>query len=240
MRTQPFLNSTSAVLANRGSNLPSAFAEFTKWNYYTWDRADTINYFPEGNHYPRFQPLQKIDFYNTTSTTTGTVEPLSSSMYEFDISNDTITAVIANVDLNNALSRNTTAQNITITLSSGLTTNISVDTPSFWRSFFIRSSTRISVARQDVSPAPNPFRLAVAPWLKLPINQDAAKSAQVFFFTSSFKLVYSGYLTVGNEDGFRAIVVPTSEVKSKLSSGIYFILAKTVNSDYQWKVAVIQ
>jgi hypothetical protein len=240
MRTQPFLESTDAALVNRGSTLQSAFAEFTKWNYYTWDRADTIHYYPEGNHYPRFQPLQKIDFFNTTSTTTGDVEPLSSSMYEYDLSNDTITAVIANVDMNNALLRNTIPQNITVTLSSGLTTSISVDTPSSWRSFFIQSSTRTSIARQGLSPAPNPFRLAVAPWLKLPINQDAAKSAQVFFFTSSFKLVYSGYLNVGNEDGFRSIVVPTSEVKSKLSSGIYFILAKTVNSDYRWKVAVIQ
>ena len=239
MRTQPFLESTDAALVNHGSTLQSAFAEFTKWNYYTWDRSDTIHYYPEGNHYPRFQPLQKIDFFNTISTTTGDVEPLSSSMYEFDLSNDTVTAVIANVDMNNAILRNTTSQNITLTLSTELTTNISVDTPSFWRSFFIQSSTHTSVARQDVSPAPNPFRLAIAPWLKLPINQDAAKSAQVFFFTSSFKLVYSGYLNVGNEDGFRAIVVPTSEVKSKLSSGIYFILAKTVNSDYKWKVAVI-
>jgi hypothetical protein len=240
MRTQPFLESADAALVNRGSTLQSAFAEFTKWNYYTWDRADTIHYYPEGNHYPRFQPLQKIDFFNKTSTTTGDVEPLSSSMYEYDLSNDTITAVIANVDMNNAILRNTIPQNITVTLSSGLTTSISVDTPSSWRSFFIQSSTQTSIARQGLSPAPNPFRLAVAPWLKLPINQDAAKSAQVFFFTSSFKLVYSGYLNVGNEDGFRAIVVPTSEVKSKLSSGIYFILAKTVNSDYKWKVAVIQ
>ena len=240
MRTQPFLESADAALVNRGSTLQSAFAEFTKWNYYTWDRADTIHYYPEGNHYPRFQPLQTIDFFNTTSTTSGDVEPLSSSMYEYDLSNDTITAVIANVDMNNAILRNTIPQNITVTLSSGLTTSISVDTPSSWRSFFIQSSTQTSIARQGLSPAPNPFRLAVAPWLKLPINQDAAKSAQVFFFTSSFKLVYSGYLNVGNEDGFRAIVVPTSEVKSKLSSGIYFILAKTVNSDYKWKVAVIQ
>jgi hypothetical protein len=45
---------------------------------------------------------------------------------------------------------------------------------------------------------------------------------------------------VDNEDGFRAIVVPTSEIKSKLSSGIYFIIAKTANSDYKWKVAVIR
>jgi hypothetical protein len=240
MRSLPFLESTDAALANRGTNLQSAFAEFTKWNYFTWDRADTVNYYPEGNHYPRFQPLQKITFYNTTSTTSGNVEPLSSSMYEFDLQQDTITAIIANIDIGNAINRNTTQQNIEVTLSSGLQTRISVDTLSLWRSFFIQSSTQTDVPRLQLNASPNPFRIAEAQWLKLPINQDGAKTAEVFFFTSAFKLAYSGVLNVDNESGFRAIVVPTSEVKSKLSSGIYFIFAKTANSDYKWKVAIIR
>ena len=117
---------------------------------------------------------------------------------------------------------------------------ISVDTLSLWRSFFMQSSTQTVLTHLQLNAAPNPFRLAEAPWLKLPINQDEAKTAEVFFFTSSFQLAYSGFLNVDNENGFRAIVVPTSEVKSKLSSGIYFILAKTVNSNYKWKVAVIR
>ena len=250
--TDVFLESNDAVLTDSGMTLRTAFAEFTKWNYYTADRADTVNYYPEGNHYPRFQPLQKIDFYNTTTTTNGNVEPLSSSMYEFDMQQDTITAIIANVDINNALIRNTAEQKINVTLSSqslslpyqeftnGLKCKISVDTLSLWSSFFIQSSTRTDVPRLQSDAAPNPFRLAEAPWLKLPINQDEAKTAQVFFFTSSFHLAYSGFLNVNNEGGFWAILVPTSEVKSKLSSGIYFIIAKTVNSDYKWKIAVIR
>jgi len=237
MRTLPFLESTDAALIKRGSSLQSTFAEFTKWNYFTWDRADTVNYYPEGNHYPRFQPLQKITFYNTTS---GNVEPLSSSMYEFDLQQDTITAIIANLDVSSAINRNTTKQQIDVTLSSGLQTKISAETLSLWRSFFIQSSTRTDIPRMQSNAAPNPFRLTDAKWLKLPINQDAAKTAEVFFFTSSFQLAYSGILNVNSEDGFRAIVVPISEVKSKLASGIYFIIAKTANSDYKWKVAVIR
>lgn len=237
MRTLPFLESTDAVLVNRGSSLQFTFAEFTKWNYFTWDRADTVNYYPEGNHYPRFQPLQKITFCNTTS---GNVEPLSSSMYEFDLQQDTITAIIANLDMSSAINRNTTQQQIGVTLSSGLQTKISAENLSLWSSFFIQSSTRTDIPRMQSNAAPNPFRLTDAKWLKLPINQDAAKTAEVFFFTSSFKLAYSGILNVNSEDGFRAIVVPISEVKSKLASGIYFIIAKTANSDYKWKVAVIR
>jgi hypothetical protein len=240
MRTFPFLESTDAALVNRGSNLHSAFAKFTKWNYYTADRADTVNFYTEGNHYPRFQPLQKIAFYNATSTINGKVEPLSSSMYEYDLPKDTITAVIANVDIGNAIKRNTTQQLIEVTLNSGLQFKISVDTLSLWSPFLIQSSTQTDVPRLQLNAAPNPLRLAEAPWLKLSINQDKANTAEVFFFTSSFKLAYSGFLNVDNEDGFRAIMVPTSEIKSKLSSGIYFIFAKTANSDYKWKVAVIQ
>jgi hypothetical protein len=161
-------------------------------------------------------------------------------MYEFDLQQDTITAIIANIDIGNAINRNTTQQNIEVTLSSGLQTRISVDTLSIWRSFFIQSSTQTDVPRLQLNASPNPFRIAEAQWLKLPINQDGAKTAEVFFFTSAFKLAYSGVLNVDNESGFRAIVVPTSEVKSKLSSGIYFIFAKTANSDYKWKVAIIR
>ncbi len=239
MRTLPFLESADAALSNRGSNLQSTFAEFTKWNYYTADRADTVNFYPEGNHYPRFQPLQKTAFYNAVSTLSGNVYPLSSSMYEFYTQQDTITAIIANVDVGSAINRNTTQQKINVTLSSGLQLKISVDTLSLWSSYLIQSSTQTDVPRR-LDAVPNPFRLAESPWLKLSVNQDKANTAEVFFFTSSFKLAYSGVLNVDNESGFRAIVVPTSEVKSKLSSGIYFIMAKTANSDYKWKVAVIR
>jgi len=252
MRTQPFLESTDAALVNRGSNLQSAFTEFTKWNYYTWDRADTIHYYPEGNHYPRFQPFQKTAFYNTTSTTSGKVYPLSSSMYEFDMSNDTITAVIVNVDVNNAIIRNTSQQNIDVTLSAqslsspyqdlanGLKAKISVDTLSLWRWTFMQYSR--PVTRLQSNAAPNPFRLTEAQKLFLPINEDNAQWANVYIYDSALKLAYSGLLhTNFNENGgTRVIEVPASEIKSKLSSGIYFILAKTVNSDYKWKVAVIQ
>jgi len=48
MSTQPFLESTDAALVNIGSNLPTAFSEFTYWNYYTADRADTVKYYPKG------------------------------------------------------------------------------------------------------------------------------------------------------------------------------------------------
>jgi hypothetical protein len=248
-----FLESNAAVLANMDTTLQTAFSTFTKWNYFTWDRADTVHYYPEGNHYPRFHPLQKIAFYNNTkSTTSGTVEPLSSSMYEFDLQQDTITAIIANVDMNNALMRNTTLQKIDVTLSSqslpqpsielanGLKAKIAVDNLSLWRPIFMQEAIPIQSLHYDASP--NPFRLAEAQNLYLPINEDNASIVDVYIYNSNFDLAYSGQLRSSFYDsgGTYVIKVPASAIKSKLSSGIYFIIAKTVKSNYKWKIAVIR
>jgi hypothetical protein len=257
MRTQPFLESTDAALVSIGSNLQTAFAEFTYWNYYTADRADTVKYYSEGNHYPRFQPLQKTAFNNADITIGGDVFPLSSSMYEFDVPHDTITAIIANVDVSNARNNDTTKQKVDITLSSqslaqpyykfknGLNAKITPEDTTAWRSVFSQESTRIdsSVIKPNMfrlEASPNPFRLAEAKELLLPINADNANNASVFFYSSSLDLVYSGESIITYRLGKLVIVVAASEVKSQLSSGIYFVVARTKNNDYRWKVAVIR
>jgi hypothetical protein len=249
-----FLNSNAAVLSSMGTTLQTAFAEFTKWNYFTSDRADTVNYYPEGNHYPRFEPLQKIDFYNTSSVASGTVQSLSSSMYEFDLQQDTITAVISNVNDESAMSRETIQVKIEVTLSSqslsppyqefenGLKAKIAVDNLSLWRSVFMQSSTHAPALRIQSDAAPNPYRLAEAQNLFLPINEDKALWADVYIYNSAYRLSYSGQLqtSYSTTGGTRVIAVPALDIKSKLASGIYYILAKTVNRNYQWKVAVIR
>jgi hypothetical protein len=247
-----FIKNTAAVFADLGTTLQTAFMEYTKWNYYTADRADTINYYPEGKYYPRFLPLQKIDFYNTASTASASVQALSSSMYEFDMLHDTITAVIANVDFNSAMMRNTTQNKIDVILSSqslsppskdlvnGLKAKIVVDTLALWRSIFMQDS--IQIRSVQLSAAPNPFRLPEAQKLILPLHDDNASWADVSIYNSALDLAYSGQLrTSYNENGgTRVIEVPASALQSKLSSGIYFVIAKTINGDYKWKVAVIR
>jgi hypothetical protein len=114
-----------------------------------------------------------------------------------------------------------------------------------WRSMFSQESIRMdtSIIKQNtlcIEAAPNPFRLAEAKELLLPINADNASNASVFFYSSSLDLVYSGESIITYRLGKLVIVVTTSEIKSQLSSGIYFVVARTKNKDYQWKVAVIR
>jgi hypothetical protein len=258
MRTQPFLESLNAVLVGKGSSLQAAFGEFTYWNYFTADRADTVKYYPEGNHYPRFQPLQQQSFQNTTESAGGDVYSLSSSMYEFDLPADTITSMIANVEVDSAEQRNLTTRRVDVTLSTdvpllpyqeftnyGLIAKVIVADTSLWRWFFsqgIRHDTVINPPRFVVSSnaSPNPFRLMDSQQLLLPIQDVAARTAEVYFYSSSLNLAYSKPLPVSIAGPNRVIAVPSSELKSNLSSGIYFVIAKTKNNEYRWKVAVIR
>lgn len=257
MRTQTFLESTDAALVIRGSNLQTAFAEFTYWNYYTADRADTVKYYPEGNHYPRFQPLQQKTFQNTTDSIGGDVYSLSSSMYEFDLPSDTITSMIANVEVGAAEQGDGATRKVGVILSSnvpfapyqefnnGLMAKVIVADTSHWRTFFsqgVRHDTVINPPRFVVSSdaSPNPFQLMGSQQLLLPIQDVAARTAEVYFYSSSLNLAYSKSLPVSIAGPNRVIAVPSSELKSNLSSGIYFVIAKTKNNEYRWKVAVIR
>jgi hypothetical protein len=59
------LPATDATLLSNGSSLNNAFREFSIWNYFTNNRADTSSYYSEGNLYPavKVDPNQIYDFY---------------------------------------------------------------------------------------------------------------------------------------------------------------------------------
>jgi hypothetical protein len=246
MRSQRFLPSTEVVLSDWGSTLQSAFAEFTYWNFFTKYRANPEKYYPEGENYPLFQPLRQTPFSNGTSTVNGIVFALSSSIYEFDMAQDTLNIIVANIDGEDAKNGKYNPRGIDITLSTqsipqpftnlanGLKAKVSVsDDLSLWRYFFSQETIRADAA-------PNPFQLAVAQRLLLPVNEDRSQTAEVYFYTSSLSLACSGSFNIIYEYSTRVIVVPTNEVRSKLSSGIYFVIARTANHDYKWKIAVIR
>jgi hypothetical protein len=245
MRTQPFLESTDAALVNIGSNLQAAFAEFTYWNYFTADRANTVKYYSEGNHYPRFLPLQSTALYGTTVKLGGDVNPFSSSMYEFSTSSHIITSIVANIDIDAAKQNNTITQRVDVTLTSGplsppyqelkngLKAKVTIAQDTLWKYFFFQQ-----FLFPDASP--NPLRLSNAQRLLLPITDYSVPTADVYFYSSSLALEYKTVANTEYVSGNRVIVVRVSDLRSKLSSGIYFVIAKTKNNEYRWKVAVIR
>ena len=47
------LDAMEDALMGRGQDLAAAHNEFAVWNYFTGSRADTLLYYPEGDHYPQ-------------------------------------------------------------------------------------------------------------------------------------------------------------------------------------------
>ncbi len=248
MRNYSFLASTEIVLQTYGSDLKSSFAEFAKWNYYTADRAIIDTYYPEGNKYPQFQPLQQTIFNTSEFKMTADVYPLSSSFYEFAVGGNSVTVVIANVNTTSAEQYSLTRFPLDVTLTknlisapywevtSGLKLKIEYsDSPSNWLAFVMQKT-------KQPDAAPNPFRLSQDQKLFLPVNEDKAQVADVFIYNSAFDLAFSGqFRTSFNETGgTRVIEIPASLLKSILSSGVYFIFASTVNAKHKWKVAMIR
>jgi hypothetical protein len=256
IRTEPFLLSARDVFANHGTNWSAEISTFAYWNYFTADRADTVRFYPEGSHYPRFSPNFSTDFSGSTNTSaiSSGAYPLSSGMFEFRLlqGQDTITAIVANIEVDAAMPSSPNPRRLEIdltrgilsiphvTLANGFTMGMSTSDPNRWRSFYVLSSTRSDIEKLRLEASPNPFRLAEASRLVLPLYGVTATQANVYFLTSSLTLAYSGEFGVRNEFGNTFIDVPSGEIQSRLSSGVYFVVAKVGDSEFRWKVAIIR
>jgi hypothetical protein len=256
IRVEPFLQSARDVFAAYGTSWNTEFALFTYWNYFTGDRADTVRFYPEGNHYPRFTPNFSTDFSSSTNSTSVSAGayPLSSAMFDFHLASeqDTLTAVVANTDIDAAMTGDNAVRQLKIDLSKGLLTDahvslangynigISVADGNRWRTFYLLASTQTDIEKLRLQASPNPFRVGESSELSLPLATASDVHASVYFLTSSLTMAYSGEFSVKDQFGSKCIVVPSGQIRSHLSSGIYFVVARIDGSEYQWKVAIIQ
>jgi hypothetical protein len=256
MATEPFLESLRDVLVRYGSTFPDEFALFAYWNYFTADRADELQYYRQGSEYPRLSPKDSIFYLHATSSMTTTVYPFSLSMHNFiDTTSgqtDTITAILVNADLAAAVNRDASTRSAELmvsncslsvphqTFSNGVTIGFTADDNSLWRIWYLGSSTKSAIANISSSPAPNPLKLKEASRLLLPVPKETAATAHVTFLSSSLSGSFSGSYPISTEFGKNTVVVPTSDLRSHLASGMYLVVATVSGNRYLWKVAVIQ
>ncbi|HEY6950891.1 MAG TPA: hypothetical protein VI758_00715, partial [Bacteroidota bacterium] len=117
---------------------------------------------------------------------------------------------------------------------------ISTADVNMWRPFYVIASTNGPIERLQLQPSPNPFRPAESAQLLLPVDSQAGSRANVYVLSSSLTLALSGTYVVQNQFGNQFIAVPSSEIASHCSSGVYVVIAKIAGNEYQWKVAVIR
>jgi len=251
MRLQPALKSMDVVLKNAGSSLRTAFAEFSAWNMFTGQRADTLRYYEEGHLFPMIQPNVTASFSGSSMFIQGEAYPLSVQYYAFTVPGDTILAEVSNVNHEMAYTNPGQRSGIRLTLSrsetngaiqrllNGFVMGFEGEPAEDWRTLYIGTASESGLNGRPV-PSPNPLRIQDATTLALPAEGSLSGPASVFILTATFDLVFSGSYPVASVFGQATVTVPTRDFAGKVSSGVHFIYLKTGQREYRWKLAVIR
>ena len=72
MPNENSLKAMNRTIVADGSDFSTEFGTFAIWNYFTGERADTDNYYSEGNYYPQIYVSQVIPFESDTSVSDST------------------------------------------------------------------------------------------------------------------------------------------------------------------------
>jgi hypothetical protein len=249
--SDPVLISTGKVLQRYGTSLESEFAQFSLWNYYTADRAQSGKYYDDAANWPRFVPNVALTFGGLSSSVSSSGLPLSTQFCEFALTGDTVTAILVNTNSASAVVLNppSTAYQLLLTtagatppyqvVGKGITLSFLPDDPSQWRTFYLKSSTS-SIASVVADPFPNPVRVSHDSKLNLPLGGSTEKRAVVYFLNAALELVLSREYVVTDLFGSRMLSVPASDLRDGIPSGVYFVKATCGDKEFQWKVAIIQ
>lgn len=250
MKQAPALESMDVVLKSHGSSLESAFAEFASWNLFTGFRADPVRYYKEGANFPVLSVNASAAYAGSTTAFQGTGLPLSLQYYRLDKPGDTVVAVIANVDASRAYSAPLQAESFSVSLSpgavkgatqklsNGLTAGF-VAGSGGWRTRYVGVDRNADLRVESIA-SPNPFRLASADLLTLPLDDTPEGPVEVFFLTPSLDLAYSATFAITHRIGKSEVIVPATSLQPHVSSGVYFVHLKTSQREYLWKVVVIR
>jgi hypothetical protein len=251
MRQSTVLPSTSAVLQRLGTTTEQEFSLFSIWNYYTADRGDPVRYYDESRNYPRFKPNVSMDFFGSQAVIGSAAPPLSTQLYQFVMSNDTITAVVSNQDVAGAQAATSGMGEVSLQMkSSGLEPPYQLIAPGIgisfktadaakWKSTYLRSSSK-SNAVIAPGPSPNPFRLSRDSRLILPVTGEGAQFADVYILSSAAEKVFARQYEIRQSYGLTVVEVPAGDIRGDVATGVYFVVARRGEQEFKWKVAFIQ
>jgi hypothetical protein len=251
MVADPVLVSTGKILQQYGTSLESEFTEFSDWNYFTSDRAQAGKYYDDAADWPRFLPNVASTFGGLSSSISSSGWPLSTQFCQFAISGDTVTAILTNVDATDAVDPSASATGYQLQLSAsnpprpyqkvtgGLSLSFLPVDKSKWKTICFQSSTR-SIATVASDPFPNPISVSRNSRLSLPLAGSTEKRSVVYFLNAALELIMSREYEVTESFGSRYVFVPSSDLRERTPSGVYFVKATCGDREYQWKVAIVQ
>jgi len=197
-------NAIDQTLRNHGMDFAGAYAEWSVWNYFTGARAKPAKYYTDGADYP--QVVQSpVDFPGSSRDVPGSLRSLGTHYAQVQRGVDTMTVMMANVDVAGTLLATIPLMPYTLHLRSsrvddsykltpiGIYGKLDVTDMSLWATWYmVRDTVRPYIDPSLFSserPFPSPFCPGRAPRVYLPVEDTEPQRGALFIFSASADLV---------------------------------------------------
>ncbi|MFN0158847.1 MAG: MXAN_6640 family putative metalloprotease [Bacteroidota bacterium] len=226
----------------------SAFAEWTKWNYFTGSRADTT-YYPEGAYFPQMIPTV-VGFTPPSRSVSSNLEALSARYYQV-LKNDLEAVTLALSNINFAAAVENTGELFPYTYllntselddsylptSIGIFVKLDVPDRTNWFTQDIAGSSGI----KNGIPFPNPFVVDGNSFVSIGIGATSPVPGTLYIYSVDMNLVYSS--TISSVSRFEKHVFlwngrgTNNEV---VQSGVYLFILELPDNILKGKIVAMR
>ncbi|MBN1638435.1 MAG: hypothetical protein JW866_05685 [Ignavibacteriales bacterium] len=246
MKTYRAIEAIALAISSRGSSLRYELNLFGGWTYFTNVRAQAGKYFYEAEHYPLITPTTVIEYIPPQKTVNISSKPISNNFILFKVgSSDTLMAVLANADLQNAIQHPNSRFIFDYSLhydNSYYYGVFSSSNNAILSELKIYNDGILSYPSYDSKiidyAFPQPFKYDKNLFLFLPVPEKSNSYADVNVYDVSMNLVYSKQLPVIQGDKLTVQWNGKDEQGNKLSSGIYIYVVKTKENQTKGKIVI--
>lgn len=213
------LTANDRALWTQQSDLASEYCTFALWNYYTSYRAffaNTSETYLEANAYPLVGIRNTQEILNGSAHVEGKLPPLSTSYVQVYKGVDTVTFIVANINVTGAFTRSTVETGYTLDvqqtggdgsfkqLSNGWRYKF---TPEVQGDFCVTAVVSNSVQGEvDLPPYPNPFSPHTDNYITFVVPKNVQQTTvQLTILSPSVDLIYDGTVKVFRESNLAKV-----------------------------------
>ena len=241
------LDAIDATLKGFGSRLGLAFAEWTLWNYYTGERADTVSYYPEGRNFPLMDAA--VFALPPVSRQVNDMLPcLSSAYYRFITGSDSLAVLIAHLSTPCPMGAAASPFSFVLTrqppdgnyrsIGLGYYLKLSVDNPSEWIAWNIGPSGAGGINMKQGMSFPNPFLAGNQSTLYFPVEVG---EGTLTIYSPAMELVYSGHQSATSHLGQRVLTWDgKTSTGQSARSGVYLFILDVDGKSISGKFALVR
>jgi hypothetical protein len=255
MNSVSSLSAIDAALREKGTSFIRELPEFSLWHFYTAQRTDPINYFPDGASYPEAHMIDNGTFVPPSAVINNSSRPLSFQFYRLAVprtgGSDALTVVVTNVNVSGAQSggdpsfpfsfqlTNEARDESYASLQNGLRYKLLVNDPSNWKSLtFLNLGV---VVGDKMEPYPNPFFAGKSGGVAFPLNTSQKEQATLNIYSTSASLVVSKVLESTSLYGQQVAIWDGRNSKGEfVPSGIYVYQLVLEGKEFKGKIAVVR